>query len=812
MREVNNAPKNIDVIDPNPHTPRVHRENFSRWINDNLHSLESRTWLVINMSEVSLATRRDVARIGSTDTGFPVTLIGGFGSQATLPTNGAMSYETKGISPSLRSGVIFAENAKRWAEDDAQWVVSITNRLQEAQGVLTQTQTNITNSITRRTTLNNEIEQQFSAMNKWVMSLYNQFPWWVDGLVNQLSEWITSGSISYNATTNRYESRSPTYASVVQTLTRVSDYIDQETNKVNSIYLEISRLENQLRTLRSSEYYQQDSVQFLTRYLEIQRQNLAMSEETFLRATRDRFTRSFGWDTRRRQYAELYQHLDGTRYSPTELDTLYKNVANQYWSLLYDLYQKKIPSDPTSIERELIARWSTLTSRHEQILFINLMGEELRSRTYNRNVLSWQQRWRNTNLWDQISNLATATFEETYMPLSVCTGIHSAMSKVAKLWGIDAWMVTVWSKSSGHVISLFRIGDKYIGSDYGNTSIWVNTEQLLDTYALANKRLVFVNYLTDENGKPLGKIYTPLNMGFEKILFPWRTMEDYLRNPGLLPEWVEVEMTNLRKWVRLTKNSDAGWYTRLGIKEEDLFWLKIQSAAVSLWRQFSGDNYDAFIEWSLSQARVRFDENYESNDYGWRIRWAVVGKWWDIAGIHIKPYIWWEIRGQLWGLPITKPSNWQAADVEISVGAVWQTNIWDSSTIRGKVWMDYNIMPDNIQSVLGKVGGFSSTSGNISLHQNWDGFSTDVWASISKNPISHRYWLNGWIQTGTWWWQVWVDLQRWINTLGPSNSQNIEVRVVRKIGNMTLEAWISDHKIGWLPRSRRANIGAKFNF
>lgn len=183
---------------------------------------------------------------------------------------------------------------------------------------------------------------------------------------------------------------------------------------------------------------------------------------------------------------------------------------------------------------------------------------------------------------EQFQNLSQASFENQRSPMSVCTGIHATVAQVAKLWDIPTGIVTVGSQNSGHAITVMKIGDRTVFSDYGILTTGRNIEEALDSYGLNNQTLVFVNYLADENGNIIGSIRTPLNKHLDAQMFSLRDIATWAKNPSSMPEGLDIEMTNMGKSVTLNNKFIGNFYSKLGLRESQIGAIKLQTMSTTL--------------------------------------------------------------------------------------------------------------------------------------------------------------------------------------------------------------------------------------
>ena len=119
---------------------------------------------------------------------------------------------------------------------------------------------------------------------------------------------------------------------------------------------------------------------------------------------------------------------------------------------------------------------------------------------------------------------------------------------------------------SGHPTYLIITKDKMV--------VARTAEEALDTMSLVNKSPVFVHYLINAKGKILGQIDTPLSEWTRSKIFPTeKLIEEWVRNPNLIPEGVsiDIQMLNTRQKVTFTERSKSGWFAQIGISEDTIF-------------------------------------------------------------------------------------------------------------------------------------------------------------------------------------------------------------------------------------------------
>lgn len=75
-------------------------------------------------------------------------------------------------------------------------------------------------------------------------------------------------------------------------------------------------------------------------------------------------------------------------------------------------------------------------------------------------------------------------------------------------------------------------------------------EELIDTYAVANKGVAIKNYITDSEGRILGHVETPLTKAFRREVLSETDISSYLRDGTLPSDGVDITLYNDRKGMR----------------------------------------------------------------------------------------------------------------------------------------------------------------------------------------------------------------------------------------------------------------------
>jgi hypothetical protein len=740
---------------------------------------------------------------------FPTSLILWLEKIAQLPTLWWSTYATNGIKPQLSSGVRRFDTAADILDSERRDTMELNTDLRRLQTTYESTNSEY-QKITESVRPQIEFIQNYSRS---LEAMYIKYPGGRDELYKSLVQGFNEGKIIWDNGTDMPRTSDPAYTQVINSYREILIFANKNLDALVKAYNEIeaSGANYKLFELQKRiDDIKRDIIDY-QRYIASQQKYLDRAQASSDKAFQDRFLQSFWWNEKKKVYNDLFEKIFRQKYSDEKLQSTYEDAANAYGRLLYGLNTNEIKT--TDIQKNLLEYGKSL-SKESQILFLNLLGEELGRRTYNYDVLNRKIRGQTVWLEQQLGNLSVATFSGQESPMSVCVGIHASIAQVAKLWDIDAGVVSVWGKT-GHAISLFRIGNTTMLSDYGKAYIGSNTEQALDTYSLANKHLTFIHYLMDPSGKIIWQIRTPLSDGFEKALFHTRSVQDYILNPSKIPEWVSLELTNLTKGVTLTKHISHNWYTRLGYKETDLYGLKIQTASATVWYEKQGEFFKWFLEAGFSKSSVTFT-NKTTSWYTWAhiaggIVWNSIS---PISWLKISPYTTMKLWAQFWN------GTWDGSDVgrlwsaiagkaDIDVGIIWKT-----ASTSFDIGARRTFTPREMQAPLTSgLGWYTTLHAKLGIQGNL--WSTHLYGStfIEKDPISQRVWINWGFRRDEWSGDISLEKQVWKNTLGPSDIIKVQTRVAYALSkNSQLFAKYSSQTIWGLPPIKQPTIGLEWGF
>lgn len=161
--------------------------------------------------------------------------------------------------------------------------------------------------------------------------------------------------------------------------------------------------------------------------------------------------------------------------------------------------------------------------------------------------------------------------------------------------------MTVSNGGIGHVVAIMDIGGKKVISDYGKLYTSNTMEELMDTYALANKGIAIRNYITDSSGRIIGHVDTPLTKAFRREVLSELDIGKYLENGRHPEDGVNIALYTDRRSLRGQYTFENGIYVRGKYSESTLIpTVQSKTTNIALGKQWS----DIDLSWGWKGSAV----------------------------------------------------------------------------------------------------------------------------------------------------------------------------------------------------------------
>lgn len=541
----------------------------------------------------------------------------------------------------------------------------------------------------------------------------------------------------------------------------------------------------------------------------VYKEALVKAQEELQKAVEKRFLYS-DLASKSGEYQKTFREVFHKEYSEKDIEQHYKNAVNVYGGLLFELkWGQNTPDD--QFKSIIMSAGKNLTTE-EKIIFIGLLNSELERNTYNTWAYKAQKSPEAVLLKDQFKNLANATYSGKQAPMSVCTGISSAAAQVANIWDIPAGTVTVGWDDTGHAITIMKIGDRTVFSDYGRVSTGRNIEEALDSYGIHEKNLVFINYLADENGNIVGAIRTPLNKHLDAQMFSMRDVALWIKNPSSMPEGLEVEITNQGKSVTLTNKFGESFYTKLGLTESKIGNIKLQTVSTVIGAEGGDASFRYFIEGNISKTDAKFTDGTKKEYLGLGIQGSMVKSWKASDNLTFDTSASVQAKGQTSGQSDNSIGGlWggQTGHISATVGAEARYRANEHTILHTGISHTRTGVP-NLQSNLAEIRS-SYTSKTVSQwieHTRDNGTVIAGQWSKMRTPISETTRIEGSFK-----WDLsasgYYEKLKWKHILGPTDTSTVGMQVAGKIHafkNTSWSTWVESSKIGNLERDNKAKF------
>jgi hypothetical protein len=721
----------------------------------------------------SLETRADSMNLGKNDKGFPFRL--GLSSTQWKEYIPIWTENKNEISPNLRDGVSAVRSEQYYLTSIQNSIASRGSELTDLTQESNKIQSNISTLQGQIDKIESPIKSELTrirSIEDTYDSIQQKYPWGPRQFQVDLDNGWRNNQITWN--NGRYITPNPAYTNVVNTLNEGIDYtnsiIDEYIAIYNRILPSLERIRDLWSELSKERYnlsFIEDSIKYAHERIDTLNKLLPEYQADYDKAYRERFVRAYRLEKSIPELQKTFENIFWVKYSPDQIRVQFSNAANAYGGLMEAL--NKWSLQPSQIKWTL-AEYGKHLSNEEKMLFLNIMSQQSYQYTYNTPSINSLKQPPMTSLEDKLINLSSASMNNRKQPYALCTGISASISQVAKLWWLEAATVTVGQKPIWHAMSLTMMNGKYIAIDgnlwqdgwavyTSNTLAW-----LLDTYAVKKEALVFTNYITDENGKILGQIRTPLNDQLKKMMFSSREISRWIENPSYMQDGVELEINSNGRNFILTNKSKTGFYLQLGYTEAEIARIKLETTKAVLGFEAGNENLRFITEFTGSKTWARFVSSNKS-DY-------------TSAGFNM----WARGKMNLWDATYIEGWVWVSGKYQW-----YQSNQSDIPNISKKIWIPQTVelmgtsnirlthKPDISKSMYIWYGkeryvapNTQSLSLNIDLRDTVTTQKTEAWFSIknggntysvdgtqAKNPL----WTNTRITWGidTWSIQFWIS-------------------------------------------------------
>ena len=455
---------------------------------------------------------------------------------------------------------------------------------------------------------------------------------------------------------------------------------------------------------------------------------------------------------------QAFKELYGKEFWKDQVSGYYGNAMDSLGMLMTRIQTRGVITE-ADYKKEIVAIGKSLSDQ-EKMIFLGMIWANLNKLTYNWDMAkSWK--FSPVKPFESIQSLAKAFQTGEPVPAWVCSSIHVAVASIAESWGTPAGTLSVSNGWIAHVVAVMDIWWKKVISDYGKIYTANTMEELIDTYAIANKWIAVRNYITDASGKIIGHVDTPLTKAFRREVLSETVLSDYISNGKLPEDGVAISLYTDRRSLRGQYTFENGIYLRGKYSEATLISsVKSQTTGVSIWKQWKdldlgwGWKGDSYIEWSMSRSTLSY--NREKNPQTTMIGELQGGFRWEKSlgnGNNIYAGIGTNIIAQgskptigdyatIWPL-------WTGTSAEsgltAKIGGTWQAAL--DTKFSGELSGTSHIWP-NIQSISNRdLNPFGSGYIDKTIKIWWE---TRIWSGVASAKIEHTKWPLSWETT------VWV--------------------------------------------------------
>ncbi len=308
---------------------------------------------------------------------------------------------------------------------------------------------------------------------------------------------------------------------------------------------------------------------------------------------------------------QAFKDIYGKAFWKDQVSGYYGNAMDSLGMLMTRIQTGGVITE-ADYRKEMVAIGKSL-SDEEKMIFLGMIWANLGRLTYNWDTVK-TGKYSQVKPFESMQSLAKAFQTGETVPAWVCSSIHVAVASIAESWGTPAGTLSVSSGWIAHIVALMDIWWKKVISDYGKIYTANTMEELIDTYAIANKWIAVRNYITNASGKIIGHVDTPLTKAFRREVLSETILSEYISNGKLPEDGVSISLYTDRRSIRGQYTFENGIYIRGKYSEATLIpSIKTQSSGISIWKKWKdldlgwGWNWEAYIEWSMSRSNLNYN-------------------------------------------------------------------------------------------------------------------------------------------------------------------------------------------------------------